>query len=454
MAHNASVGGRDYRPSDGGSAFGNTQSEHTYYDGVRRIQEVCTATPAGQAAETATREYVWGPGYVDEIVCQLDDGVSPTTLTYYLQDTNYNVVGLLDDAGNVLIQYTYTPYGELAAIDVNPESLAGFEAPHNAIGHQGLFFERFYAAAGESLLTDPPLTVADPAAGVPAGLYHNRNRWYSPSLGRFTTRDPRATGSSITREVAAHGTVLTVQVLPAEPVTHYGDGMQLYLVGFRGPLNGYDPLGLEWHHLYPMYLGGNADGPGIWLDAPDHAKFHNVLKDLLGGSTYESRRVVWRSLDETTRKEYLRIAADAAGVDVESDAFERALQRSYRAVKAHKHGARTPRGPIKRGNFLRVPRRVRGAHKYVNATIPGANKVRMIARGTAVASGVMAAAQLLQLTDIGNPHLLELARATNRARSGAGLSLWDEAFALYDFYELTGEPLSAGYAWTTWSEGL
>lgn len=51
--------------------MGTSENVHWYYDGVRRIQEVATTT-GGASPGTVTREYVWGPGYADEIVCQLD----------------------------------------------------------------------------------------------------------------------------------------------------------------------------------------------------------------------------------------------------------------------------------------------------------------------------------------------------------------------------------------------
>jgi len=105
----------------------------------RRIREVETTT-GGSSPGTVTREYVWGPGYADEIVAQLDysadplggTGVTPETY-YYLQDANYNVVAVVAPAAGgypaqVLYQYTYGPYGDLNGFgDINPfvEMLAG-----------------------------------------------------------------------------------------------------------------------------------------------------------------------------------------------------------------------------------------------------------------------------------------------------------------------------------------
>jgi len=78
------------------------------------------------------REYVYGPDYVDEFVCQIasedaGDLSGPTGMNiphYMLQDANYNVVALVrgrggsafpNGAGTVVEQWTYSPYGEVLA---------------------------------------------------------------------------------------------------------------------------------------------------------------------------------------------------------------------------------------------------------------------------------------------------------------------------------------------------
>ena len=85
-----------------------------------------------------------------------------------LQDANYNIVGLLNNSGSLLHQYTYSPYGRL----INSEEFKS--CPLNYVGHQGLFFENFL---------DEGLSIDN------IGLYYNRNRWYNPTLGRFIQKD-------------------------------------------------------------------------------------------------------------------------------------------------------------------------------------------------------------------------------------------------------------------------
>ncbi len=207
----------------------------------------------------ATREYVWGTGYADEILCQLDRGagVDPqfADLYYYLQDANYNVAAVLDDSANVLLQYTYDPYGNLAAIDVDPDGVLGIgDPPHNAIAHQGLFFERFFGSAAD-LLADRTLAPADTLTGTgPAGLYHNRNRWYSPDLGRFITRDPNESALPIVVALTRNGESWSILLGAFDATAHYADGMNLYLYLGGNPINGLDALGLDWNDAFDEVL--------------------------------------------------------------------------------------------------------------------------------------------------------------------------------------------------------
>jgi RHS repeat-associated protein len=202
-----------------------------YYDGVRRLQEDLTVSYAdGYPPDVWTeRQYVYGPDYVDEFVAQIDAGDTehPTGHVFYmLQDANYNVValvGLVGGTWQVVEQYTYEPYGAVAAVDPSP-------CPINRVGHQGLFYEHLDADWG-----------LQPGS---IGLYHNRNRWYSPALGRFTSRDPNETGMPIIEAMARNGEALTILASGLSAAGQFRGGMNLY--GYLGsnPLNGLDPLGL------------------------------------------------------------------------------------------------------------------------------------------------------------------------------------------------------------------
>ncbi len=196
------------------------------------------------------REYVYGPDYVDEFIAQFDrDGHA----IFMLQDGNYNVVVLVsgpghpggDDGqgnpqplptGTVLEQYTYEPYGALIAAELY--------YPHamNRAGHQGLFFERFDGSYDDYTL----FRVVQGTAFITGakGLYYNRNRFYSPSLGRFTTRDPNETALPIITAVEFHGNRLRSRALVLGVQELYDDGLNLFLSRNSRPVSLIDPTGL------------------------------------------------------------------------------------------------------------------------------------------------------------------------------------------------------------------
>ncbi len=282
---------------------GASQVEDYYYDGARRIQEVET-TVGGPSPGTVTREYVWGPGYADEIVCQFDysadplggTGVEPETY-YYLQDANYNVVAVVAPASGpnspaVLWQYTYGPYGDVLAADAHPT----LPLPVNRIGHQGLFFERLTTGS-----------VATPMLAVGArGLYNSRNRWLHVELGRFVTRDPAEAAMPIITALAFNGDSIAggTPTLPFSPTGHYADGFNLYEFVGSNPVNRSDPLGLQWgidddiddlvndltgHKLYA--LGAMNEG-AKWASLGLNTAL-NIAGALLGIDVFQSACLIW-----------------------------------------------------------------------------------------------------------------------------------------------------------------
>ncbi len=159
-----------------GTTGRTTRSVTILYNDIAKI--IQTPGDPTDLFETA-HEYVYGPGYVDEFVLESQKSGSAQQDFYVLQDANFNVMALTDANGGVVEQYQWEPYGLLAAKDTD----TGGTIPHSHIGHQGLFFYRFNPQTGDTA------TLSTTAVG----LYFNRNRWYSPHLGRFMTRDPRGT---------------------------------------------------------------------------------------------------------------------------------------------------------------------------------------------------------------------------------------------------------------------
>jgi RHS repeat-associated protein len=112
----------------------------------------------------------------------------------------------VDESGTVVERYSYSPYGERTVLDADWSADAdGLSDVDNALGHQGLYLD------GES------------------ALYYNRNRYYSPSLGRFTARDPLG----------------------------YVDGMSVYEYVGSSPIPKIDPTG-----MIVIGLGGLLQGTG------------------------------------------------------------------------------------------------------------------------------------------------------------------------------------------------
>jgi RHS repeat-associated protein len=129
----------------------------------------------------------------------------------------------------VVAQYVYGPYGEVRAADWKNLNYPA----KSPVGHQGLFFLRL----------DGPED-APALAGGATGLYYNRNRWYSPHLGRFLTRDVNETALPILVALAFNGQTLDTLLSSFDAQSLYADGMNLY--GYLGsnPVTGHDPLGL------------------------------------------------------------------------------------------------------------------------------------------------------------------------------------------------------------------
>jgi len=143
-------------------------------------------------------------------------------------------------AENVWLQYQYEPYGTTVAADVSASVPADLV---NRIGHQGLFFERFCVWATDSVY-DRALQPDDPATTHRSiGLYYNRNRWYSPELGRFVQRDLAGTGAPSLGN-ASLGVALTNSLASCDWSDMRMDGMGVYAYERSNPTRSLDATGL------------------------------------------------------------------------------------------------------------------------------------------------------------------------------------------------------------------
>ena len=152
-------------------------------------------------------QYVWSLRYIDSPVLRDYDadgnagtgdlGAAGSGLeqrVYYLTDGNFNVTALADPNGAVLERYAYDAYGQPRVYDPNGSPRAYGSSYGNAILFCGYFRD------------------------AETGMYHVRNRYYHPALGRWISRDPLG----------------------------YINGFNLYQYCCSAPQMLLDPLGLGW----------------------------------------------------------------------------------------------------------------------------------------------------------------------------------------------------------------
>ena len=134
------------------------------YDGWRVIEE-----RVDDSGWEARRQYVHGGRYIDEVLLfdkdTNDDGVCDDERYIYCQDANFNVVALTDDVGVIVEKTWYEAYGKPTC-----RNEQGNEQTTSHYGNPYLFQGRRYDSEST--------------------LYYFRNRYMSPVLGRFLTRDP------------------------------------------------------------------------------------------------------------------------------------------------------------------------------------------------------------------------------------------------------------------------
>jgi RHS repeat-associated protein len=366
-------------------------------------------------------------------------GVAGLGDAYVLQDANYDVVALTffydgtevpRDA--VLAQYAWEPYGTIAAADHNGVAI------DNRIGHQGLFYYSFDSA-------DATVAAATPTAH---GLYYNRNRWYSPQSGRFTTPDPNATGQLLC-SLQYGGSASQEAMSGYDAKDRYADGMNALAYARSNPVHATDPTGLAVNHLVPLYLGGASDGPGIELSPTQHTAFHNYLSQV-GFPFGDEGRANWSRLNSTERAFFIREAARTAGVDVDCQGFKRALVDAIASAK---------QGEVRVASISKAPKlyhvdMIDGSryNQFLDDITPGG--LGAAAKGMAVLNGVMMGVQMMDSLRFSNPHFRELLQATQRSQRTGQLSIMDEVTALDAMYNLTNDPFAGSYGWTAWRDSL
>lgn len=272
------------------------QSERYYYDGYRRIQKVLIdpialdndKQPIKISKEvdltrvnisynaTVDREYVWDPVDTDRILCQYYASSNP----YYITtDQTWTPTAQLDSAGHITDQFTYDPYGTLLTYDDG-----GLNAPGVEMGHQGLFFDRLDVGLLNTDGSENPRLAANAA-----GIYYNRARTYSPSLGRFLQADPNGTGMAISG-LGMMGAAPRGLVGKPRLQSMYGDGPNVFGYVRSSPMEVQDPTGLDGTYGEALAAAGIQAG----LSTSDKIGIGAAIVALLGAAdlSYNDGRII------------------------------------------------------------------------------------------------------------------------------------------------------------------
>ena len=192
---------------------------HFYYStGWQLLEE----RDGGTSASDVDLQYFWSIDYVDALTARLDyTSGTLTTTRYALHDAQWNVTAVGTTSSGVQSRYVYDPYGTYTQL-TSSWGISGTRPPRESIH---LF---------QGGLRD-----------YDTGLYHFRNRDYSPTLGRWTRNDP---------------------------IGFEAGDTNLYRYVGNGPVNGVDPWGLfkeplaQGMHPRNNEKGGGGPGSPTYID--------------------------------------------------------------------------------------------------------------------------------------------------------------------------------------------
>ena len=143
------------------------ETRHFYYSpGWRSLEERLGTSPTTAAAE---RQQIWGLRYIDDLVLRDRDTNGDGTLDerlYGCQDTNWNMVALINTSAAAQERYLYSPFGMPTFLDGTMSTVLASSAIASDI---------LFTAQRFELLTL---------------LHLLRMRWFDSVTGRFTSRDP------------------------------------------------------------------------------------------------------------------------------------------------------------------------------------------------------------------------------------------------------------------------
>ena len=208
------------------------------------LQQLIETRTNGTANSNVTSQTVWSAAYINAPVLQDSYAagvIQPNSRLYFTQDANWDTTAVIDynatsGTWGVVQRYVYSPYGTITILNADWSA--------TPTGTMPLVNNLFQGMAND------PIT----------GLYYERARWYSPSLGTWISQDPAG----------------------------YINGANTYQFVGGDPANAVDPAGLEAHHFVPQQfwnpwaadpLPFNKDVRDVFrkaiVDAPGHVGFRS-----------------------------------------------------------------------------------------------------------------------------------------------------------------------------------
>jgi RHS repeat-associated protein len=167
-----------------------SETRHFYYSaGWRSLEERVGSSTS------ASNQHIWGLRSIDDLVLRDRDTTGNGTLEerlYALQDSNRNVVAIIDDAGTVQERYSYHAYGDIVFLDSAYASRTSSNFGWNTL-FSGYSFD------------------------VVSSFYAVRFRLLNPAIGTWLQRDPIA----------------------------YVESMNMYAYTTGNPMSRIDSLGLQ-----------------------------------------------------------------------------------------------------------------------------------------------------------------------------------------------------------------
>jgi len=164
--------------------------EHYYYTGQSQIE-------TRNGSDQVTQQHVWdnlapGSGHYIDSLAQVANNADPGDATegtgsqelcedtyYPMQDQQFNVLALTDDAGDIVERYEYSLYGQRTVM--NATYVVLYRSAYDmAMGFQGLMHD------------------------TETGLVYNRARMLDPITGRFIQRDPLGYPDGLNTYAAYH----------------------------------------------------------------------------------------------------------------------------------------------------------------------------------------------------------------------------------------------------------